>query len=88
MDISNPSILDYLYGFFIMLHIFSFTSILDYSKYSILTELFKSSFGMILLYIQGNIWFNLGGMFSVLMIIYFIISFRQLFRDKVNKNFF
>jgi len=88
MDISNPSILDYSYGFFIMLHIFSFTSILDYSKYSILAELFKSSFGVSLLYIQGNIWFDLGGRFSFLMIAYFITSFILTlnfhFKNKLN----
>ena len=75
MDISKPSILDYLYGLFIMLHIFSFTSALDYDKYSILAELAKSSLGIWLLYTQSNIWFDLNEIFSVLIILYFIISF-------------
>ena len=75
MNINNPSMLDYSYGFFIMIHIFSFTASLDYSKYSILAELFKSGLGLGLLYAQNNIWFDLSKIFSLFIIVYFLISF-------------
>jgi len=74
MNVDNPSILDYFYGLFIIVHIFSFTAMLDYSKYSIVAELFKITLGSILIYGQNNIWFNLGEIVSVIIISYLIIS--------------
>ena len=74
MNIDSPSILDYFYGFFIFCHIFSFTSMLDHNKYSIIAESFKFVIGTTLLYVQGNIWFGLDEIISFLIIIYFIIS--------------
>ena len=79
MDIENPSLLDYLYGVFLFIHIFSFTAMLDHSKYSIIAEFIKMVLGFTLLYIQGNIWFNLSGIFSICMIAYFILSFLLTF---------
>ena len=75
MDIENPSLLDYLYGVFLFIHIFSFTSMLDHSMYSIIAEFIKLILGLALLYVQGNIWFNIGGIFSFIIVAYFITSF-------------
>ena len=75
MDIENPSLLDYLYGTFLFIHIFSFTSMLDHSMYSIIAEFIKLTLGLALLYVQGNIWFNIGGIFAFIILAYFIISF-------------
>ena len=75
MDIENPSLLDYLYGLFLFIHIFSFTAMLDHKKYVILAEFFKIFLGFYLLYMQGNIWFNLGGIFVIFIMSYFILSF-------------
>ena len=75
MDIENPSLLDYLYGVFLFIHIFSFTSMLDHSMYSFIAEFIKLILGLALLYVQGNIWFNIGGIFSFIIVAYFITSF-------------
>ena len=58
MDIDNISLHDYLYGFFIIVHIFSFTSILDNSKYSIIGEFFKIVFGFSIIYFQNYLKLN------------------------------
>tara|TARA_B110000014_G_C20086196_1_gene568123 strand:- start:131 stop:1381 length:1251 start_codon:yes stop_codon:yes gene_type:complete len=75
MDISSPSVLDYLYGIFLFAHIFSFTSRLDHSSYALFIEFCKMIFGFYLLYIQNNIWFNLSEIFSIMIIAYLIFSF-------------
>jgi len=75
MNIDSPSLLDYLYGGFLFMHVFSFTSMLDHSKYSIIAEFLKMLLGFTLLYIQGYIWFNISGIFVVGIIIYFVGSF-------------
>ena len=79
MNISSPTTLDYLYGVFIIIHIFSFTSALDYSKYSLVSELLKIILGFTLLYLQNNSWFNLSGIFVIGIVSYFIISFLLTF---------
>ena len=75
MNIGSPSNLDYLYGIFIIVHIFSFTATLDYNRYCLAAELFKIIIGFILLYQQNKVWFNMGEIFSLGIILYFIISF-------------
>ena len=79
MNISSPSTLDYLYGIFIIIHIFSFTSALDYSKYSLFAELLKIILGFTLLYLQNNSWFNINGIFVIGIMGYFIVSFLLTF---------
>ena len=74
MNVDSPSSIDYLYGIFIMVHIFSFTAALDYSKYCILAELIKIILGFYLLDYHNKSWFNLGELFTPLIIVYFIIS--------------
>ena len=75
MDIDSPSLMDYLYGVFLFVHIFSFTAMLDHSKYSIIIEFFKMLFGFTLIYAQGYIWFNLRGLSVGCLIVYLIMSF-------------
>ena len=75
MNIKTPCLMDYLYGLFLFIHIFSFTALLDHKKYSILVELFKMVFGFMLIYKQGNIWFNLSGIFVSCIMLYFVLSF-------------
>jgi len=74
MNIDKPLIIDYLYGVFIIVHIFSFTSALDNSKYSIAAELVKIILGFIILYKQDYIWFNLSGIFVIGIMCYFVVS--------------
>ncbi len=75
MNIDNPSLMDYLYGLFIFIHIFSFTAILDQKGYSIIIDFLKMIFGFLLLYFQGYTWFKLSGVFVGFIIFYFILSF-------------
>ena len=75
MNIESPSNSDYLYGIFIIVHIFSFTATLDYSRYCLAAELLKIIIGFTLLYQQNKVWFNMGEIFSLGIILYFIISF-------------
>ena len=75
MNINNPSILDYSYAAFIIIHIFSLTSILDYSKYSIMAEFVKMILGVLLIYYQNNIWFSLNSEFIIIPISYLLLSF-------------
>ena len=70
----QESTLNYFYGIFIMIHIFSFTLAMDQSKYLIFAELIKLSFSLILIYIQKFSWFGLQGNSIYLIILYLIIS--------------
>ena len=56
IDIESPSKLHYLYGTFIMVHIFSFTATLDYNKYCIVAEVLKIILGFSLLYYHNKVW--------------------------------
>ena len=66
--------LNYFYGFFIMIHIFSFTFAMDQSKYFVFAELIKLSFSLILIYIQKFSWFGVHGLNIYLIIFYLITS--------------
>ena len=70
----QESTLNYFYGGFIMVHIFSFTFAMDQSKYLIFAELIKLSFSLILIYIQKFSWFGLHGINIYLIVFYLIIS--------------
>ena len=70
----QESTLNYFYGVFIMVHIFSFTFAMDQSKYLIFAELIKLSFSLILIYIQKFSWFGLYGINIYLIVFYLIIS--------------
>ena len=65
-----------LYGLFLMASIFSYTTLMDGSKYSILTELIKMGIGFSLLYWQQG-WYGIDGFISFGSIIvgaYLILS--------------
>ena len=75
MDIEDPSLLDYLYGLFLFVHIFSFTAMLDHKKYVILAEFSKMVLGFVLIYVQGNVWYDIKGIFTLFIMFYFVLSF-------------
>ena len=75
MDIESPSLLDYLYGLFLFVHIFSFTAMLDHKKYVILAEFSKMVLGYVLIYVQGNVWYDIKGIFTLFIMFYFVLSF-------------
>ena len=70
----QESTLNYFYGIFIMVHIFSFTFAMDQSKYLIFAELIKLFFCLTLIYIQKFSWFGLHGINIYLIVFYLIIS--------------
>ena len=70
----QESTLNYFYGFFIMIHIFSFTLAMDQNKYFVFAELIKLSFSLILIYMQKFSWFGLHGLNIYLIIFYLITS--------------
>jgi len=70
----QESTLNYFYGIFIMIHIFSFTLAMDQSRYLIFAELIKLSFSLILIFIQKFSWFGLQGINIYLIVLYFVIS--------------
>ena len=75
MNINSPTLMDYLYGFFIFIHIFSFTAMLDQKEYSIIIDLLKMIFGFSLIYFQSYNWFQISDEFTSYIIFYFILSF-------------
>ena len=65
----------YLYALFLLVHIFSFTSTLDYSFHAIIADFLKITLGIIILFYQNFTWFGLSDLFSIILILYFIASF-------------
>ena len=70
----QESSLNYFYGIFIMIHIFSFTLAMDQSRYLIFTEIIKLAFSLILIFIQKFSWFGLQGNSIYMILFYLIIS--------------
>ena len=74
--ISSQNMLsNYFYAFFLIIHIFSFTATMDYSKYALLAECLKVAIGFSFIYFYNIRWFDLEGIFVVGVSIYLIISF-------------
>ena len=67
--------LNYCHGFFIIFHVFSFTSTLDNKRYSMKTELMKIFFIFVLLYSQDFHWFGLTYIYGGSMVLYSLLSF-------------
>ena len=70
----NTATMNYLYAFFLLIHIFSFTSLLDYSYYAIVADIFKIILGFSIIYSHNFSWFGLNETFVIGLIIYFITS--------------
>ena len=67
--------LNYFYAVFLLLHIFSFTALLDYSKSFLIVEFIKIFLGFGIIYYNSNMWFDLSGLYVIGMQIYFGLSF-------------
>ena len=82
------STLNYLYAFILILNIFSFTSLLDQLRYSLIAESIKLILVCSLFYYQNFIWYGLEGLFAYTVGIYFIASFflNIFFQNEKNAN--
>ena len=66
---------NYVYTAFLLLHIFSFTSMLDNKSYFILAEILKIILIFSCFIMQGYLWFGLNQFYSNIVLFYGIISF-------------
>ncbi|HMQ07607.1 MAG TPA: sterol desaturase family protein [Saprospiraceae bacterium] len=77
-NIARFSLLEILlYGVFLFISIFSFTSLMDGTRYAVLAEFFRLIFGFSLIYIQKG-WYGLDNFMphgTTVLIIYLIFSF-------------
>ena len=71
---SQSTMLNYIYAVFLIVNIFSFTAILDNQKYIMIVESLKSVFMLGLIYFQGFSWFNLNGIYVIILLFYSFIS--------------
>ena len=62
-----------VYGLFLVLCIFSYSMLMDKSRYSLAIEVLKSLIGLAFIFLQGN-WFGMPAGFSALVAAYFLLS--------------
>jgi len=72
---SVPTFLTFLYALFLMIHMFSYTSLLDGKRYAIISEGIKFLSGLTLLGINNLTWFGSNVLFSIIIGVYLIMSF-------------
>ena len=72
-EIGVPGI--FVYGFFLLVSIFSYTALLDRANYALAAELFRMCLGLLIIWWQGS-WFGLEHLLpqSNLLIIIFLLS--------------
>ena len=63
-----------IYMLFLMIHIFSYTSLLDSNQYAIYAESLKVFMGIILFILQGLSWYGENEFISIIFFIYLTIS--------------
>jgi alkylglycerol monooxygenase len=66
----------YIYAAFVFIGVYAYSDLMDRSKYAIIWELIKNSFGIYIIYTQGD-WFGssqYSSVISYLLIVYFITS--------------
>jgi alkylglycerol monooxygenase len=84
---NQSNLLNYLYGSFLFINIFTFTSLLDKKKYTIKVETLKLFSILLILYYQNYSWFGLQAIYSCIIFAYFLIAFLISFSFH-NKYFF
>lgn len=66
----------FIYGLFIFISIYSFSELMDKSRFALIWEIFRVLFGITIIFFLGD-WFGLNAMFSfgnIILILYFFIS--------------
>ena len=64
----------YIYAIFLMVHVFTYTSILDSSNYALIGEFVKLVLSLFILFYLDFSWFGLSGIFVIGLILYLCIS--------------
>ena len=64
----------YMYALFLLLQIFSLTSLLDGNYYSIIADFLKISLACALIYYQGYFWYGISGVWLYLLLVYLLGS--------------
>ncbi len=80
VEIGMPGM--FIYGAFLIVCIYSYTTLMDKSKQAILTEFIKTIFGLGLIWWQGNDWYGLAAVSPTLvylMAAYLIFSFAVVY---------
>ena len=71
---SQSALMSYLYALFVMVNIFSYTSVLDHSRYMILAEIVKIGLAAYLILTNGVSWFGFDGLILQLVMAYLALS--------------
>jgi len=79
-------VFNYLYAVFIFISIFSYTSLLDQSRLTLVAETLKFFLGISIIYFQGYSWYNLDIIYTYLVGIIIIASFFSTIYFQVNNN--
>ena len=64
----------YMYAIFLLIQIFSLTSLLDGKYYSIIADILKIGLAFTLIYYQGYLWYGISGIWLYLLLIYLVGS--------------
>jgi hypothetical protein len=83
----TEAIYNYFYAVFIFLNIFSYTSLLDNSKYSFYAETLKFLLGLGILQLQSLKWFGMSGIsvYVFLILSLAITAYFYLNNQKISK---
>ena len=79
-------VFNYLYAVFIFISIFSYTSLLDQSRLTLVAETLKFFLGISIIYFQGYSWYNLDIIYTYLVGVIIIASFFSTIYFQVNNN--
>jgi hypothetical protein len=79
-------VFNYLYAVFIFLSIFSYTSLLDQSRLTLVAETLKFFLGISIIYFQGYSWYNVDIIYTYLVGVIIIASFFSTIYFQVNNN--
>ena len=72
---NTQPVFNYLYAVFIFISIFSYTSLLDQSRLTLVAEVFKLFLGISIIYFQGYSWYNVDIIYTYLVGIIIAVSF-------------
>ena len=81
---NTEPVFNYLYAVFIFISIFSYTSLLDQSRLTLVAEAFKLFLGISIIYFQDYSWYNVDIIYTYLVCVIVIGSFFSTIYFQVN----